>query len=204
MLSANLFHRNISNLMRGVTTKTPVPVSWSTVDRYLRQQKNIGDATTSGLELEAKFRLDRLFSDALPIELRSNLSLYRSRVKAVPGPDNRLDQQAKATANLGADYRLRGLPLSLGGNVNWVPGYTTRVDVDQSVSVTTNQVWDAYVLWTISPAVALRVLGNNLDPRDYANTTVNDTVVASATERTSVRSVGPSFVNWQLRLELKL
>ncbi len=206
VLSANLFHRNISNLMRGVTTLETV--SWSPVQRWVRRQSNIGDATTSGLELEAKFRLDRLISAALPVELRSNLSLYRSNVKAVPGPDNRLDQQAKATANLGGDYRLRGLPLSLGGNVNWVPGFTTRVDFDQTVSVTTKQVWDAYALWTFSPALALRLLANNLDPREYANTTVNDTVMASTTasttERTTVRSVGPSFVNWQLRMELKL
>ncbi len=203
VLSANLFHRKISNLMRNeVALET---VSWSAFPRWVRRQQNIGDATTSGLELEAKFRLDQVFEGATPIELRSNLSMYRSNVKSVPGPDNRLDQQAKATANLGADYRLRGLPLTLGGNVNWVPGYTTRLDADQTTTVSTKQVWDAYALWTFNPAVALRLLGNNLNPRDYTNSTVNDSVVAGgATERTTLRSNGPSYVNWQLRLELKL
>lgn len=43
----------------------------------------------------------------------------------MPGPDNRLDEQAKVTANFGADYRLRSLPLTLGGNLNLVPGYRT-------------------------------------------------------------------------------
>ncbi len=203
VLSANLFHRNISNLMRGVIALESVP--WSSFPRYVRRTQNIGDATTSGLELEAKFRLDQLIAEATPIELRSNLSLYTSKVKAVPGPDNRLDQQAKATANVGGDYRLRGLPLTLGGNVNWVPGYTTRDEVNITNAVSGKQVWDVYALWTFSPAVGLRLLGSNLSARDYANTGVTDVAVANDTiERNTVRSSGPSFVNWQLRLELKL
>ena len=134
----------------------------------------------------------------------ANLSLYRSNVKALPGPDNRLDQQSKATGNLGADYRLRGTPLSLGGNVNWVPGYTTLTDIGQTTSVTTKRVWDAYALWTFNPAVAVRLLGNNLVPRDYTNTTVADLRSLAASERTTVASTGQSYINWQLRLELKL
>jgi iron complex outermembrane receptor protein len=122
----------------------------------------------------------------------------------VPGPDNRLDQQAKASANLGADYRLRGLPLTLGGNVNWVPSTTTRIEADQTSTPSTKTVWDAYALWTFSPSVGLRLLGNNLAPRDYTTTTVNDAVVAGVSERTTVRSSGPSYLNLQLRLELKL
>ena len=202
VLSANLFHRQISNLMRGATQLETV--SWSPFPRYVRRMQNIGDATTSGLELEAKFRLDQLITGATPVELRSNVSLFSSKVKAVPGPDNRLDQQAKATANFGADYRLRGVPFTLGGNVNWVPSTTTRIEADQTTSVSSKQVWDAYALWTINPATGLRLLGSNLNPRDYANTSINDSVIAGITERTTQRTVGPSFINWQLRLELKL
>ena len=58
------------------------------------------------------------------IDLRGNASLFRSRVQQVPGPDNRLDQQPDYTVNLGADYRVVGLPVTLGGNLNWTPGYT--------------------------------------------------------------------------------
>ena len=203
VLSANVFHRNITNLMRGVTQLETV--SWSPFPRWVRRMQNIGDATTSGLELEAKFRLDQLIEGSTPVELRGNLSLYRSAVKSVPGPDNRLDQQARASANLGADYRLRGTPLTLGGNVNWVPGTTTRIEIDQTSATSTKVVWDAYALWAFSPTVGLRLLGNNLAPRDYTTTTVNDAVVATgATERTTVRNGGPSHVNLQLRLELKL
>ncbi len=205
VLSANLFHRNISNLIRGqVQLQADVP--WSNFPRWVRRQRNIGNATTTGVELEAKFRLDQLFTGALAVEMRSNLSVYNSRVKSVPGPDNRLDQQAKASGNIGADYRLRGLPFTLGGNLNWVPGTTTRLDVDQTTTVTTKQVWDVYTLWTISPTMGLRLLSNNLDPRQYTTTHVNGSTNVStrALERTTAQSFSNNYVNWQLRLELKL
>jgi iron complex outermembrane receptor protein len=202
VLSASLFHRRIGNLIRGVTVLETVP--WSPVERYVRRPQNIGDATTQGIELEAKFRLDQLLAAAPRVEMRSNLSLYRSRVDGVPGPDNRLEQQAKASANLGADYRWRGTPLTLGGNLNWVPGYTTRTEAGRTVTEGRKQVWDAYALWTFNPGVALRLLGNNLDPREQRSTTVVDTPVAATTERTTVAGSSPSFTNWQLRLELKL
>lgn len=202
VLSVNLFHRNITDLMRGVTTLETV--SWSPVPRYVRRMQNIGDATTSGIEMEAKFRLDQLVTGAPGVEMRGNLSLFDSKVSAVPGPDNRLDQQAKATANIGADYRVRGTPFTVGGNANWVPGSTIKLDVDQFVTTSIKTVWDGYALWTINPSTGLRLLGSNLGPRDFATTNQNDTLTATGNERTTVRSSGPSYVNWQLRLELKL
>ena len=205
VLSANIFHRNISNVIRSQVSLEDVP--WSGPDRYVRRQRNIGNATTSGIELEAKFRLDQLIGDAPRVEMRSNLSLYTSRVQSVPGPDNRLDQQAKASGNIGADYRLRGLPFTLGGTFNWVPGYTTRLDVDQTTSVSTKRVWDAFVLWTVNPSTGLRLTGTNLDPREYITTGVNSAVNplnSGALERTTSQGFNTNYVNWQLRLELKL
>ncbi len=203
ILSANIFRRNISNLMRGVTRLESV--SWSPgIPRWVRRMQNIGQATTSGIELEAKFRLDQVFTGAPGVELRSNLAFFDSKVNAVPGPDNRLDQQAHATANFGGDYRLRGTPLTLGGNVNWVPGYTTKLDVDQFTTVSTKNVWDMYALWTFNPSTALRLLGSNLAPHDYATTNRDSGPGPSGVERSTVRSNGASQTNWQLRLELKL
>jgi iron complex outermembrane receptor protein len=123
----------------------------------------------------------------------------------VPGPDNRLDQQARATGNFGADYRLRGTPLTLGGNINWTPSGVTKTEVGQFSRVTDKRVWDAYALWTFSPSVALRLLGNNLVPRDYTTTSISELAnMATGNERTTVASSGPSYINWALRLELKL
>lgn len=198
LLSANLFVRRISDLIRSVTTlKT---VSYSPVPRWVSRPQNIGDATTQGIELEAKFRLDQFVADAPRVELRGNLSVYRSSVEGIPGPDNRLDSQAPAVANIGADYRFRGLPLSLGGNFNWVPGYRTQLADDRVATVSRKIVHDAYALWTFDPTVGLRLLASNLAPRDYETSNQFDT----ATLRETSRSFGPSYANWQLRLELKL
>ena len=49
-------------------------------------------------------------------------------------------------------------------------------------------------------------MANNLAPRDYATETFNDidNTLSGLTERTHSINGGPSYTNWQLRLELKL
>ncbi|MFO1270689.1 MAG: TonB-dependent receptor [Rubrivivax sp.] len=202
LLSANVFHRRISNLMRSVTA--PETVSWSPAVRYVARQQNIGGATTEGVELEAKFGLDQAIEGAPRVETRANLAFFRSKVDSVPGPDNRLDQQAHATANLGGDYRFRGLPLTLGGNLNWVPGYETQLEDNQRTGVSTKRVFDLYALWTFNPALALRLLASNLAPRDYETRNTITFTEAAIDKAETARSTGPSYTNWQLRLEIKL
>ena len=204
VLSAATFYRKVRDLMRSVTTLETV--SWSPVQRWVSRQQNIGDATTAGIELEAKYRLDQLVAEALPVELRHNVAFYRSHVEGIPGPDNRLDQQAKASANVGADYRLRSLPLTLGGNLNIVPGYRTQLADDRAIIVSSKRVFDLFALWTFSPEVGLRLLANNIGPRDYASRTEFDysqTGTGTPLTETAI-SRGPSYTLWQLRLELKL
>jgi outer membrane receptor for ferrienterochelin and colicins len=206
LLSANLFQRRIHDLMR--STVELETVSWSAFPRYVRRTRNIGSATAQGIELESKFRLDQLIAGWVAVEMRANLALFRSHVDSVPGPDNRLDEQSKATGNLGADYRLRGAPLTLGGNVNWVPATLTRWAADETTRTSGKRQWDMFALWTFSPALGLRLMANNLLPRDYATESFSDFDPDGAgplpAERTRYLNGGPSYVNWQLRLELKL
>ena len=199
VLSANLFHRRINDLIRTVVALEDV--SWSPGQpRFVSRPQNIGKATTQGLELEAKFRLDQLFDDGPRTEIRANASIFRSRVEAVPGPDNRLAEQPGGTANLGADHRFRGLPLTLGGNVNHTPGYRTRLEADRVIVQSEKTVLDAYALWTFSPELKLRLsLSNALAP-DTSATTFVDSGALTETNRTTTRS----FINTQLRLEMKL
>jgi iron complex outermembrane receptor protein len=139
--------------------------------------------------------------------MRANASLFSSQVDSVPGPDNRLDQQSRGTLNIGADYRFRGRPLTAGGNVNVVPQTRTRLDESQTSIASRKRVWDMYALWTFNPALGLRLLANNLAPLDSSSTEIIDGTVADSRdfgERTRRFSTGPSEVNWQLRLEMKL
>jgi outer membrane receptor for ferrienterochelin and colicins len=199
VLSANVFHRRIDDLIRTVVALEDV--SWSPGQpRYVARPQNIGKATTQGIELEAKFRLDQLIDDGPRTDIRANASVFRSRVDAVPGPNNRLAEQPTVTANLGADHRFRGLPLTLGGNVNHTSGYRTRLEADRVIVQSEKTVLDAYALWTFSPQLKLRLsLSNALAP-DTSATTIVDSGTLTETNRSTTRS----FVNTQLRLEMKL
>lgn len=198
VLSVNVFHRRLKDYIRNTTELESV--SWSPVQRYVNRPKNLGGAVTQGIELEAKFRLDQLVPGAPPVELRNNLSLFRSRVHQVPGPDNRLDEQPRATANVGADYRLRGTPLTLGGSLNLTPSYRTRLSEGQWREAGERRQFDAYALWVFNPAVQLRLLASNLEAADYRSAGA----VEAAGLRTQAFSTTPTHTNWQLRLELKL
>jgi iron complex outermembrane receptor protein len=128
--------------------------------------------------------------------------VFRSRVKAVPGPDNRLDQQPGYTANLGADYRVPGWPLTIGGNLNWTPAYDTRVSEIQTAYQGRKLVIDAYGLWVFNPTLQLRLTASNLNPRDYLTAGSVDDLVANLRETSA--TTAPTYLNVQLRLEIKL
>jgi iron complex outermembrane receptor protein len=198
VLSANVFHRRISGLIRNITELEAVP--WAAVPRWVQRPQNLEGARVTGIELEAKLRLDELVNDAPAVSVRSNLSVFRSKVDGVPGPDNRIDQQPKGTANFGADYRLRSAPLMLGGSVNWTPAYRLQSTATQSSVTGTKRVADLYALWNLNPDARLRFSAGNLLPRDYAN---SNAIVTDGTVQ-SVENSGPTWTAWSLRLELKL
>ncbi len=203
IITANLFFRSIHNLMRRETALETV--SWADVPRWVSRMQNIGDASTRGIELEAKFRLSDLVDGAPKLDLRANASVFSSKVQGVPGPNNRLDQQPDGTLNLGADYRIPNWPLTLGGNVNWTPGYSTRLSADQVAVISDKRVADAYVLWSINPAWQLRVSASNLAPRLYNSSGVLDSVNPLGQPiRTATESLQPSYTRWQIGLEIKL
>jgi len=198
LLSVNFFYRRITDLIRAQAQLETVP--YATEPRWVIRPRNIGNATTRGVELEAKFRLDEYFADALPINVRSNLSLFDSSVDGIRGPDNKLDQQPRYTANLGADYRLRSLPLTLGASLNYTP--TTLLQQSDQVlnEIDKKRVIDVSALWTFSSAVALRLAASNLVPLSYGNGSIAVTPGRLVTSE----NTGRSFTVWTVRLELKV
>ena len=200
VLSANVFRREITDLIRYTVSEQLGPYWAPNQTRWVSAPINIGDASTQGLELEAKFRLNQAITDALPIDIRSNVSFFSSKVRQVPGPNNRLDQQPDMTANLGADYRIRRIPLTLGGNLNWNPDYDTRRTEQQFFYQGVKRVADVYGLWRISPASAIRLTVSNLQPRDYITASTFD----NGTYKESSRTTDRNWRNVQLRLEMKI
>jgi iron complex outermembrane receptor protein len=194
VLSANLFHRRITDVIRTVTSVN------ADTGRAESRPVNLGDATTTGLEFEARFRLDQAIADAPRVELRLNGSVFDSKVDQVSGPDNRIDGQPRGTLNLGADYRLRGTPLSLGGNLNWTPSVRTRLTESQVTTESAKLIGDVYALWTFDSNLALRVAANNVAPRDYRSASE---VEGGGLAQTRT-SIDRGTTVWQVRLEVKL
>lgn len=198
LMSANFFYRRISDLIRNVVALEDV--SWSGDKRWVSRPQNVGNATAQGIELEAKFRMDELWTDALPVSLRANVSFFDSQVEQAPGPNNRLEGQPKGTANIGADYRFRSLPLSVGASVNYTPAYDLQLSDIQSTTMGAKVVSDAFLVWFINPNAQLRLSANNLAPRDYLNTSS----ILNGTQRQDSESANQSKIRWGVRLELKL
>ena len=194
VLSASAFHRRVQNLIRNVTSFD------SSTQRWLSSPQNISEAITEGIELEAKFRMDQWIVDAPHVDVRSNVSFYRSRVLSIDGPNNRIDQQPDMTANLGADYRLSAVPLTLGGNVNYNPGYTTRTSDVQWLTVSQKRVMDVYGLWRVDSSTAWRLTLSNLDPRSYNTGSFYNSTSVVENSNTQNRT----WTNVQILLEKKL
>ncbi|NRT55432.1 TonB-dependent receptor plug domain-containing protein [Sphaerotilus uruguayifluvii] len=206
VFSVGAFTRRIEDLIRNRIAQENVGGE----TRWVSRPQNIGRARTTGLELEAKGRAAELAAllgpraeDAPPlpaVDLRANLSVYRSRVESLSGPDNRLDSQPGWSAGAGADWRVRGLPLTLGASVSFTPGYAVQLDTSRTATVDTRQVIDAYALWTFAPDLKLRVSASNLAARDSVSTTTVD----GATTRQTATTWGRSSTAWAVRLEMKL
>ena len=198
LVSANYFYRRIDDLIRNVVALEDV--IWSSNKRWVTRPQNVGNATAQGIELEAKFRMDEMWAGTPPVSLRGNVSFFDSKVDRVSGPNNRLEGQPQGTANLGADYRLRGLPISMGISANYTPAYDLQLSDIQSSTVGAKVVTDAFLLWFVNPNTQLRLSANNLLPRDYMNTGS----IRNGTQLQDVESANPSGVRWGVRLELKL
>ena len=198
VISVNLFSRHIRDLIRNVTRLETV--SWATSPRFVTRPQNLGKATTSGIEFDAKFRLPELVTGAPAINFRTNFSIFDSTVDSVPGPNNRISDQPRATGNFGADYRFAGTPFSIGGSVNWVPAYNTQLTDTQLQKISTKRVLDAYALWTFSSSMKLRLSLSNLTPHDAINTNAQ----IQGNELQTVVTNGKTSLSGGLRLEIRL
>ena len=144
---------------------------------WVERRANQGVAWVQGLELEAKLNLPELLGSRSPaVDLRANLGLNQSRVKAVTGPDNRLAQQTPLSLNLGFDHRPElapnaGLPgsLSWGGNLNFSSGAPVRLAQDRWADKASNTVLDLYATWKPQKQSLWRLSLNNLLHRDQLN-----------------------------------
>jgi outer membrane receptor for ferrienterochelin and colicin len=164
---------------------------------WLTRPINDGDAVVRTLDFDAKLPLKAVLpAGAPPVDLRFSVNRNWSRVEAVPGPDNRLDQQIPFSATFGADYRKDtfGMGVSLacraGGNV--------RMSREESTHLQARRDVDAYVQVTPRKGLDLRLsLANALGEDTLEESRYQDAAGTSATW--SRRPASP-----ELRLNLSI
>lgn len=135
--------------------------------RWVSSAINDGRAETRSLELEAKLPASVLMDNAPKLDLRASISRNWSRVEAVPGPDNRLDQQVPLSATLGIDYKTPDGQLSTGSNFSFRNGGLARLSGTQGGYTSVRRDLDVYALWKLDQQNNLRLAVSNLLAQDY-------------------------------------
>jgi outer membrane receptor for ferrienterochelin and colicins len=202
VISANLFHRRISNLIRGRTELEAVP--WSSFERWVRRSRNIGDASTTGLELDTKFRLDQLVADAPRVETARQRGATRARWMAFPAPTT------GSTSRPCHREPGRRLPAARHCRSRWAATSTGCRATTPSSTWTSRAASTPAACGTCSRCGASR-------PRWAAALGQQPRAARHHHQRQRRHPGGrrgraqhqrdqhrPSYVNWQLRLELKL
>ena len=196
VMSISLFNREIKNLIRRQTNL----LMTSSGMRWVSQPFNIGHATTSGLEMEAKFQLQEFLPSGPSMDVRTNVSFFKSKVDGIQGPNNRLDQQPGMTANLGLDYRVASLPMTVGGNLNWTPAYIVQSSATQTTSAHMKRQLDLFGMWKFTPDLQLRISVNNLVNNDYLT---GSSIVQGGVNQ-AVDIGARTYATWTARLEMKI
>ena len=192
LLSVGVFYREISDLVRGVTSLQANP-SYATAPRWVSQASNFSSGRAAGLELELKGRagelLPALFDAKLPLSLRGALNYYRSEVDTLPGPDNRLDGQQPWSGTFGMDYRFNTMALTMGGNFAFTPDFVTRQSVGQTLYQGRSRSIDMFARWSMQENISMRLALSNIAPlanESLGTTSSGASVYSSRLARTGI------------------
>lgn len=128
---------------------------------------NHGRAEVWGIEFDTRRPL------GADVDLRANAARNWSRIDAVPGPDNRLDSQVKASANLGLDYRASAIH-TLGANLNLQFGGPVRSSALLRSYTGPSRSLEAYALWKVDAGMQWRASASNILHRDELSSRVYD------------------------------
>jgi outer membrane receptor protein involved in Fe transport len=164
--------------------------------RWLAQPENMGQARSHSLQLETAFPLPALLDGAPPLALRANIARNWSSVDAVPGPDNRLDEQVPLSANVGMDYQ--GERITAGANFGFRSGGRVAVSPSQAAWLHPQRDLELVAAWRLDRSRQLRVSAANLLGMDMVNERSYVNAATGATLRNRVVNIGHPSVKLAL------
>ena len=142
---------------------------------WVSTKANQGSASVFGLEVDSRLSLRAVWPDAADVEARASVSRNWSTVDQVPGPDNRLDSQIPLSANLGVDWRVADVPLTVGASMAYRGGMRAQTSFTQTTSSNPVRTLDLYALWKLGAAAQFRIaVSNALGPHDTTTDTYTD------------------------------
>ena len=168
--------------------------------RWVQTSVNDGSAVARGLELEAKFPLKAVMQTPHALDLRASVTRNWSRVDAVPGPYNRLNQQLPLTATLGMDYKSADGVVTAGGSFVFKRGGVMRISAEQSSFVTAKRDLDVYLLYKFTPRHALRLSIVSALAEDW----LDESTYTDARGSLRRNSLAPGAAQFRAGLEWKL
>ena len=168
--------------------------------RWVSMPVNDGRAETRTVELEAKFPLRAVLAATAPaIDLRASLGRNWSKVRQVPGPGNRLDQQTPLSGNLGIDYKTPDGMLTAGGSLVFTGGGPVRIAQQQYAYTSPRRDLDLYALWKFNPKNQLRLAVSNLLAQDFES----NTIYTDASGTIARNNISPSSPQARATMEMK-
>jgi outer membrane receptor for ferrienterochelin and colicins len=200
VLSISYFYRNIDDLIRQNTTLESV--AGTSALRWVSRPLNIGQAQSQGLELELKGKAEdwfpAFFEAGSGLQLRSAVSIYRSHVEQIEGPDSRLEAQPPWSLSLGGDARVKGTGWTLGASFVMQPGYATQQTDRQLNQRSAVRTLDAFASLKLDRFTQFRVgVVNVIAPESVSSNIVEDIdgfSAGSTTRRNALRVLNAGLV----------
>lgn len=146
MFSASVYHRRIADVIQ--------PVLFEDKGKWVAMPGNMGNATTRGIELDARLEIDARLSAS------AGFTRNWSHVDSVPGPGNRLGEQVPLTANAGLEFQL-GATAKAGLNWNLQKGSIGRTSAKQWSENGAERRLDLHASWQLRPGLGLRASVSN-------------------------------------------
>ena len=170
------------------------------LNRWVTAPINAGSAHTIGLEIDSRVSLKKLVPSYADVDIRASASLNRSRVNNLPGPNNTFARQSPWTLQLGADYRLAAVPVTLGSSLNINANQLTQVDQRRTFDRNAERGLDLYGLWRLSATNQLRLSINNaLHPETLEYETFTDSS-GIVYKNTTIKRNTTIRLSWDLKL----
>ena len=186
----------------GYLRRIDAPIRNETVlrdGRWVSTPVNGTRAMAWGIEMDGRMPLARLYRGGPDIELRGNTTWNHSRVRDVPGPDNRIEDQVPFTASASLDYRISSR-WSSGLAYTHRSGGRIRYSLSELDITAYRRELEAWAQYATERHGKLRLTASNLLAQDIETGQWRFDEGGSQVLRNTRRSVPGLRLQWELPL----